>query len=51
LPNQSKAVKSGSKRSLDFLDIILTARDDNGEGLNDLEIRNEVDTFLFEGME
>ena len=37
------------KRSLDFLDIILTAKDEEGKGLSDLDIRNEVDTFLFEG--
>ena len=37
------------KRNLDFLDILLTAKDDDGVGLTDLEIRNEVDTFLFEG--
>ena len=37
------------KRSLDFLDIILTAKDEEGRGLSDLDIRNEVDTFLFEG--
>ena len=38
------------RKYLDFLDILLTARDDNGEGLTQLEIRNEVDTFLFEGI-
>ena len=37
------------KRHLDFLDILLLARDDDGKGLTDQEIRDEVDTFLFEG--
>ncbi|XP_076452061.1 cytochrome P450 4F2-like isoform X3 [Babylonia areolata] len=37
------------KRNLDFLDILLTAKDETGQGLTSLEIRNEVDTFLFEG--
>lgn len=37
------------KKNLDFLDILLSAKDENGEGLTDLEIRNEADTFLFEG--
>ena len=37
------------KCKLDFLDIILTAKDNEGNSLTDLEIRNEVDTFLFEG--
>ncbi|KAH9496506.1 hypothetical protein Btru_043205 [Bulinus truncatus] len=37
------------KKCKDFLDILLTARDDDGQGLTSLEIRNEVDTFLFEG--
>jgi cytochrome P450 len=41
--------QSSSKRMLDFLDILLTARDENGAGMTDREIRDEVDTFLFEG--
>ncbi|PVD31382.1 hypothetical protein C0Q70_06794 [Pomacea canaliculata] len=35
------------KNCLDFLDILLTARDENGEGLTFDEIKAEVDTFLF----
>ena len=38
-----------NRKYLDFLDILLTAKDENGVGLSPLEIRNEVDTFLFEG--
>nr|CAB3235869.1 leukotriene-B4 omega-hydroxylase 3-like [Phallusia mammillata] len=37
------------KGRLDFIDILLRSKDDEGKGLNDSEIRDEVDTFLFEG--
>lgn len=37
------------KRRLDFLDMLLTVKDENDQGLSELAIRNEVDTFLFEG--
>lgn len=37
------------KRHLDFLDILITARDEHGHGLSNIEIRDEVDTFMFEG--
>ena len=36
-------------RQFYFLDILLMARYEEGKGMSDLEIRNEVDTFMFEG--
>ena len=40
---------SQQRKYLDFLDILLTATDEDGNGLTDSEIRDEADTFLFEG--
>ena len=34
---------------MSFVDILLTAKDEDGKGMTALEIRNEADTFLFEG--
>lgn len=39
-----------SRRYLDFLDILLTAKDGDGNGMSMEDMRSEVDTFLFEGM-
>ncbi|XP_066291381.1 leukotriene-B4 omega-hydroxylase 3-like [Branchiostoma lanceolatum] len=47
LDNHDEVV--GQKKRLDFIDILLTARDEDGRGLTDVEIRQEVDTFLFAG--
>ena len=38
-----------SQKYLDFLNILLTAEDEDGNGLTDKEIRDEVDTFMFGG--
>eukprot|EP00118_Oscarella_pearsei_P023636 m.285324 g.285324 ORF g.285324 m.285324 type:complete len:189 (+) comp40684_c0_seq55:650-1216(+) len=46
LSNQQRDLRGKCR---DFIDILLEARDSNGVGLSDLEIRNEVDTFMFEG--
>ncbi|XP_001375144.1 cytochrome P450 4A6-like [Monodelphis domestica] len=37
------------KRHLDFLDILLCSKTENGDSLSDKELRAEVDTFMFEG--
>ncbi|XP_065831056.1 cytochrome P450 4A10-like [Oscarella lobularis] len=53
IQTRRKALESNgnvvSSRYRDFIDILLEARDEKGMGMSNKEIRNEVDTFLFEG--
>ncbi|XP_043941744.1 cytochrome P450 4B1-like [Protopterus annectens] len=49
LKDEKELEKIQQKRYLDFLDILLCARDDDGKGLSDEDICAEVDTFMFEG--
>ncbi|CAI9169619.1 unnamed protein product [Rangifer tarandus platyrhynchus] len=36
-------------KTLDFIDVLLLTKDEDGKGLSDEDIRAEADTFMFEG--
>ncbi|XP_074162512.1 ultra-long-chain fatty acid omega-hydroxylase [Sminthopsis crassicaudata] len=42
-------LKSKQGKTLDFIDVLLLAKDEDGRQLSDEDIRAEADTFMFEG--
>lgn len=46
---KDRAGDCGDAPEPDFLDVLLMAKDENGIGLSHKEIRDELDTFVFEG--
>ncbi|XP_010960420.1 ultra-long-chain fatty acid omega-hydroxylase [Camelus bactrianus] len=42
-------LKAKQGKTLDFIDVLLLARDEDGKEMSDEDIRAEADTFMFEG--
>ncbi|XP_057600283.1 taurochenodeoxycholic 6 alpha-hydroxylase-like isoform X2 [Hippopotamus amphibius kiboko] len=49
LQKEQEVEKVRNKKHLDFLDILLFARVENGNSLSDMDLRAEVDTFMVAG--
>ncbi|XP_004699507.1 cytochrome P450 4A6-like [Echinops telfairi] len=49
LQEERELEKIKRKKNLDFLDILLCAKMEDGSSLSDQDLRAEVDTFMFEG--
>ncbi|KAL1776231.1 cytochrome P450 4B1 [Sigmodon hispidus] len=49
LQDEKEQKRIQQRKHLDFLDILLGARDESGIKLSDADLRAEVDTFMFEG--
>ncbi|KAJ4931385.1 hypothetical protein JOQ06_025682 [Pogonophryne albipinna] len=49
LKEENELDRVQGKRNVDFLDILLLARDENKQGMSDEDIQAEVDTFMFAG--
>ncbi|EDV20811.1 uncharacterized protein TRIADDRAFT_60697 [Trichoplax adhaerens] len=49
LKENTNQYDSNQKRRLDFIDIILQTRDEDGNCLSDKEINDEINTFMFAG--
>ncbi|XP_034080490.1 cytochrome P450 4B1-like isoform X1 [Gymnodraco acuticeps] len=49
LQDENELDRVQGKRNVDFLDILLLARDENKQGMSDEDIQAEVDTFMFAG--